>query len=62
MLAEQFILIEERGLTEVKSSYSITLHRRICYPITKIQDGEVLLMFTRPLIAQGFSAETQRLC
>jgi ABC-type phosphate/phosphonate transport system ATPase subunit len=60
-LAEQFMLIEEHGLTVVKSCHSITLHRRICNPITKIKDGKVWLMFARHLTVQGITAETQRL-
>jgi hypothetical protein len=55
------MLIEEGGLTVVKTCDSITLHSRICNPTTKIEDGEGWLIFTRPSTVSAITAETQRL-
>ena len=42
------MLIEERGLTVVKSCNDITSHSRMSSPTAKIENGEVWMMFSRP--------------
>jgi hypothetical protein len=55
------MLIEERGLTMVKSCSSITSHSRISSSSTKIENGAVWLGFTRPSTFSGVAVEIERL-
>jgi hypothetical protein len=59
-LAEQIMLTEERSLTAIKICVCITLHSRIFDITTKAENGEALLMFSRPSTFSG-AAEMESL-